>query len=121
MTIFDKTKEYKKFILPIVDELRRQCEMFDMPMFVSCCVKSEDNATTYKRDGVCTGSHNISLFDDQIEKHLLVANGFPVTLPGFEGNLPENFMDYIAQAEAEMPEDEEFLVEEDDDSSLEDR
>lgn len=107
MTTFDKTKSYKEHIQPIVEQLKMRCEAHDIPMFVTCCVKSTEEETKYIREGVCTGSKKYQLADDQIEKHLLVANGFKVSPPGFCEELPDNFLEYIAENEVDIVNSEE--------------
>ena len=118
ITLFNKKKEYKEFIAPLIEQLKMRCEASDIPMFITCCVESKENDTLYVNDAVCTGLKNIELFNDHIEKHLCVENGFEVRIPGVHEQLPDSFLEYMDDAELEMnkedpipDEDEEFVYE----------
>lgn len=102
MTLFDKKKEYNEYVAPLIEQLKMRCEAHDIPMYVSCCIRSKENETEYVSDAVCTGSKNVELFDDQIEKHLCVSNGFLVSPPGFQDDMPSSFLEYMDEIELQI-------------------
>ena len=63
VTEFDKSKEFETKAEPLLQELLKVCKFYEIPLFST------------------TINHQI-LQDDQIRKHLLVANGFDVIPPG---------------------------------------
>ena len=95
MTEFNRKDVYDKKIQPIVSELKKQCELNTIPMFVTCCVANSDEKTEYKSDAISTGSKGIVLKDDHLEKHLCVANGFQVVPPNVGNKLSEDDFEYI--------------------------
>lgn len=52
------------------------CQMYKIPMFMSCCVEDGNDYTNYYNQMYSAKANNIHLYDDQIERHLLIANGF---------------------------------------------
>ena len=105
MTEFDLTKEYDNEIKPIIDELYKKCIELKMPMFVTCCVKNGDpygkkpkeaNISTYQSESFRTTSSNIKLYDDHINKHLAVLNGFKVVPDGIVPSFNEEDIEYMA-------------------------
>lgn len=107
MTNFNYRDIYDKKIQPIVHELKKQCELNQIPMFVTCCVaNTEEKGTLYRSDAIGTGSRGIELKDDHIEKHLCVANGFFVKPPNVGNELSDEALEYIGSLD-----DEDFLTE----------
>lgn len=75
---YDETKFYDEVIQPKIAEIKMLCEMKNLTFFTCFAVKNTDEKTSYKYDGLLTGSHDIRLKNDLIKKHLCVANGFKV-------------------------------------------
>lgn len=94
ITIYDKTKLYEKEILPKLLEIKKICELNDLPFFSCCAVKSEEEKTTYKYEGILTGSKGIELYDDKYRKHLCVANGFDVKT-NILSNIEDDLSSYL--------------------------
>ena len=82
ITEFDKTKEFESKIEPIIRELIKMCKFYEVPLFVTACTKSKKEKTSYRNFHVSTAINNQNLTDDQIRKHVLIANGFEAMQPG---------------------------------------
>lgn len=78
-TIFDKTDFYSKEIASKVDELVKICTREKMPMFISVCVKNDENNTEYKNDMVSAYPLDVRLNDDMIPRFVNILNGFITT------------------------------------------
>ncbi|MCC2254576.1 hypothetical protein LKD70_09125 [Ruminococcus sp. CLA-AA-H200] len=75
-------KDYVFEVLNKADELLLLCQKYRIPMFVTVVTDINNNGEPqyYNRMFSAKG-HGISLSDDQIEKHVLVADGFKVVPP----------------------------------------
>lgn len=73
---FDKTEEYESEIIDLVTQLRIACNRNKIPMFVSICIKNDENGTKYKNEMVGAASSGIKLNDDKLIKYVNVLNGF---------------------------------------------
>ncbi|MST67431.1 hypothetical protein FYJ57_12060 [Lachnospiraceae bacterium BSM-380-WT-5A] len=82
VTEFDKSKEFETKAEPLLQELLKVCKFYEIPLFITVCPKSEPEKTWYYNDHVSTVINHQKLFDDQIKKHILVADGFDVIQPG---------------------------------------
>lgn len=78
ITPFDKSAAYKSHIEPLVSELMKQCTVYNIPMFVTCCVKNDVNGSEYKNQAVSPDAHGLNLADDNIQKHIGLLLGFDV-------------------------------------------
>lgn len=56
--------------------LKETAQICGVPMFATVCVFNSDKETKYLRMVHAAQSHAIKLFDDEIRKHMLIANGF---------------------------------------------
>lgn len=82
VTEYDKTEWYNTVIKPQINELKKLCLVENVPFFTCFAVQNTEEATSYKYDGILTGSNDITLTNDLLEKHLCVANGFNVVPKG---------------------------------------
>lgn len=78
ITPFNKTSLYKENIAPLIQELVKQCTIYNIPMYASFCVSNTANGTKYENHCVAPDSHNLNLTDDNIQKHLCIQLGFDV-------------------------------------------
>lgn len=78
--MFDRTKDYNEKIKPILKELNRMCVICGIPYFGAFCIKEQDGKTSYKNVLYSANSMSTILSDDQICKHINVANGFDTAL-----------------------------------------
>lgn len=92
VTEFDRQDIYDEKVAPLVEQIRKICSIYNMPFMFSCCVKNEKTGTVYKNDAISTGSRNIVLTDDRLERHLCVEAGFR-TVPG-NTEIEINFDDF---------------------------
>lgn len=76
ITPFDKHAAYKANIEPIINELMKQCTVYDIPMFVTCCVANNTKGSEYKNQAVTPDAHGLNLTDDNIQKHMCLQLGF---------------------------------------------
>lgn len=54
------------------------CQIHHVPMFATVAVENTDTGTVYNNIVYGGKAHNINLNDDQIQRHILVANDFRV-------------------------------------------
>lgn len=78
ITPFNKTSLYKENIAPLIQELVKQCTIYNIPMYASFCVSNTANGTKYENHCVAPDSHSLNLTDDNIQKHLCIQLGFDV-------------------------------------------
>ena len=76
ITPFDKSSIYRSKIEPIVAELVKQCTVYNIPMYVTCCIANSEKETEYKNQCVAPDAHGLNLSDDNIQKHLCIKLGF---------------------------------------------
>lgn len=56
--------------------LKEAVQMCGVPMFATVCVLNSECTSKFLRVVHAAQSHAISLYDDEIRKHMLIANGF---------------------------------------------
>lgn len=78
MTKFDLKDKFNEHCKPLFDEALRQCEIYNIPVMYSACVKNDEESSEYISGCHGTGAADIKLHDDRINKHLLVQAGFDV-------------------------------------------
>lgn len=78
ITPFDKTSEYKTHIEPLINNLMKQCTIYNIPMFVTCCTRNTAEGSEYKNQAVTPDTHGLNLTDDNIQKHIGLLLGFDV-------------------------------------------
>lgn len=61
-----------------LNELFLHCQAYNIPMFGTIAVSDTGETTYYINSAFSAAGHLINLKDDQIRKHMLVANGFEV-------------------------------------------
>lgn len=94
--IVEQLKDKMKDILII-------CQIYRIPCYMSFVTNDNKNGTDYTNVVYGTKCNNIHLTDDQIEKHILIANGF-AAVPKRE--VLELDMEKIAPIEASDAEEE---------------
>ena len=78
--MFDRTDDYEEKIKPILKELNRMCVICGIPYFAAFCVKDMDGKTSYRNVLYSASNMSTVLSDDQLCKHINVANGFDTVL-----------------------------------------
>ena len=72
-------------IKPKIDEINQICSVYGVPYFASFCLLDSKEGTIYENYMYGSISNGIHLKDDQIRKHINVANGF-YTVPPHSAN-----------------------------------
>ena len=80
MDNYDKTKEYTKYVKPIVSELKKECGLNNIPFLFTAAIKNSESETVYKNEMLLAQTH-VSLTDKRIARMLLRMNGFDTKLP----------------------------------------
>ena len=80
--IYDKRKFFKTKLEPLIHELKLQCNMEHMPMFVTVAVKNDKTDTEYASDMVLAGS-GTELKNNRISKLLLELNDIHQKYPDY--------------------------------------
>lgn len=85
ITEFDYQSLYTSKIEPLLAEMKIICKLNKIPFFFAIATKNINGKTTYKNDGVLTGSNEIGLYDDMFERFLMVMHGANVNyIPEFD-------------------------------------
>ena len=78
--MFDKRKEFKKDVLPLLDEAVKQATLIGVPMIFSAAVKDDDKTTEYMNGMVSANDLQVTLADNQIIEHANVINGLKTSI-----------------------------------------
>ncbi len=78
--MYDRKEVYEKHIKKRAKELNDYCKSMGIASFMTFCVSDNDRSTEYKNFVNGSISNGLNLSDDQIIKHINVANGFD-TIP----------------------------------------
>lgn len=105
ITVYNEEKLYEEKLLPLITEIKKICVLSKIPCFTCVATANSSKGTTYKYDGVLTGTLNVNLSDDRFAKHLCVANGFDVHAPGSEAGELSDFLEQVPQPEATLVEE----------------
>lgn len=62
----------------VLYELKETCQMLKIPLFATVVIENNEENTVYRNVVNAPGSHNISLSNDQIKNHILLANEFEI-------------------------------------------
>nr|WP_298060645.1 hypothetical protein [uncultured Blautia sp.] len=73
--------EEKKELIEKINELLELCQYRNTPMFVTVALSDDGKQTEYYSRMHSAKAHNINLSNDQIAKHILIANGFAAVPP----------------------------------------
>ena len=81
MKNFNLSKDDKEDIVKKMTELLELCQIYHCPMFATVAVSNNQIKTEY--ENICFGSNanQISLTDDQIRQHILIAGSDFVAVP----------------------------------------
>lgn len=78
--MYDRQEVYDKHIKKKANELNELCKSLGIASFMSFCTYGSEKSTEYHNFINGSSSNGIYLSDDQITKHVNVANGF-LTVP----------------------------------------
>lgn len=80
-TRINLTEAETKNIASKLRALKETAQMYGVPMFASVVISNDESNTGYLRAVNSAQSHAVFLTNDEIRRHMLVANGFDVTPP----------------------------------------
>lgn len=98
-----------------IDNLKKICSYYGIPMFATAALKDTENGTEYYSELYGATAHNIQLKEDRIRKHILIQDGFVPVPPREEAVFDSNLFDLIRPAEDIDEEDGEDIQKYDDD------
>ncbi len=81
---------YDTEIKPLLQQIQGICQVYCLPFFSTCCYADYDGNSLYSRTLVSPEALGIHLADDQIVRHINVANGFE-TIPASNPAMDEAF------------------------------
>lgn len=76
LTIYNKSEEYKKAILPKVEEIKELCIKYDIPFIAVFATESSEKQTTYSMDGLMPGVKDITLKDNRLNNVFNMMSGY---------------------------------------------
>lgn len=88
--MFNEKIIYENEIRPLLQQVQRICRIHSLPFFSTCCYADQDRKSYYTRTLVSPEALGIHLSDDQIVRHINVANGFE-TVPASNPVMDEAF------------------------------
>ena len=97
--MYNREEAFEKYIRKKAEELLDLCGQHGIPTFMTFCVRDEgkgtnyENYDNYKNYMYGSASNGIRLNDDQILRHVNVANGFTTSPPGNNEDLDNYFED----------------------------
>ena len=94
-TDYDATSIYKSMISPHLEEIKKVCKLHRIPFFFSCATSNKNGKTVYENEGNPTGSNDIYLYDDMLERYLLVTCGAKLAPIGAIDKMDNEGMDYL--------------------------
>ena len=62
-------------------DLLEVCQLYGVPVYATAAIENNEEDTVYNRIIYSAQAHQMKLTNDQIRKHMLVANGFEVVAP----------------------------------------
>lgn len=95
-TEYDASSIFSSKIAPHLEEIKKICKVNQIPFFFSCAVSNKKGKTIYENDGNPTGSNDIYLYDDMLERYLLVTCGAKLAPIGAINKMDDEGMDYLA-------------------------
>lgn len=90
--VYDKIKEYREEIEPLMDRLVQICNLNRVPLFICCAPKNTITKTTYVSRALSPAQFCLSLHENYFSDFLNVVNGLSTTYyqaPGDKGGNEE--------------------------------
>ena len=81
LTTFNKQAVWDEQCVPALRRLVSLCSIYDIPLFVTACIRNDRSGSVYMNDVVSPDIKGIVLREDHIPKHLAVMRGYDVHLP----------------------------------------
>ena len=77
-TVYDRKQLFLEECKPLLEQITKTCEMYQIPYYATFAVKNGAEGTEYVTDAYLLGTADIRLKDDRLARHLLVQHGFNV-------------------------------------------
>ena len=74
--LYTVKQEYLEAVENKLQDVLLLCQIYRIPFFATVATEDDGVHTTYQNYVHSVGANNISVSDDEIRKHILVANGF---------------------------------------------
>jgi hypothetical protein len=79
--VFNKKKEFKKNVMPLLDKIDAICREEKVPYFFSAAVTSDGEEYSYERRHLTPTDLGIKLPDSEIMHHMMVVKGHEAINP----------------------------------------
>ena len=91
---FNKKDVYTDKIEPLINQLKKACNLEKMPTFITVAVQNGPKGTEYKSDMILSSS-DIKLTDNRISSILLKINGFEDKFPAHINKDIQELQEYL--------------------------
>ena len=78
MNEFKRREIFNEKCAPALLEIKRTCELYQIPFYFTACVEDNGEESVYITDAAFQEQTGVKLTDDRLKKHLLVGCGFDV-------------------------------------------
>lgn len=78
---YDRHEAWNDHCKPLLDELVKNCHLYQIPFFATACVANDASGSEYISDAVGPVAEDLYLKDDKISRHLAVSRGYDVRPP----------------------------------------
>jgi len=79
--VFNKKKEFKKGVMPLLEKIDEICREEKVPYFFSAAVASDGEKYDYERKALTPTELGVVLPDSEIMHHMMVAKGLDAVNP----------------------------------------
>ncbi len=76
---YDRTHDFENEVAPLLQELKRVCNINRIPMFVCVATKNTPEGATYKSDILSPAQFDLKLKENYFSDFLNILNGFATT------------------------------------------
>lgn len=76
LTVYDKNEEYKRAILPKIQEIKELCIKYDIPFIAVFATENTEENTIYSMDGLMPGVKDICLNDNRLNSVFKMMSGY---------------------------------------------
>ena len=82
LTPYNRQADWNNHCAPVLQNLIDLCSIYEIPLFVTACIRNSCDSSEYVTDMVSPDVRGIILKEDHFPKHLAVLRGYDVHLPG---------------------------------------
>lgn len=81
LTPYNRQADWNTHCAPVLQNLIDLCSIYEIPLFVTACIRNSCDSSEYVTDMVSPDVRGIILKEDHFPKHLAVLRGYDVHLP----------------------------------------